>query len=175
MYHSKYSLRVSRTAADLFLLDYLRKCLSKCRNFMKPSLPWKISGCAPAYIWYNPANIRVGEDVLKTSSRHLQGFFSVTFFCLPRRLENVLKTSCKTSWRHFRKTYCKYVLNPTSRRLQEVLEDEKCYAEDVFKTSWRRLENKKCLLGSNLIFIDLNFIDKIYRNLSGLMVWYLKR
>ena len=45
---------------------------------------------------YNPANIRLGEDVLRTSSR----------------------------------------------RLQEVLEDEKCYAEDV-------VENKKCLLGMN--------------------------
>ena len=52
-----------------------------------------------------------------------------------RRPENVLKTS----WRHFRKTYCKYVLKTSSRRLQEVLEDEKCYAEEVFvlKTSWK--------------------------------------
>ena len=39
-----------------------------------------------------PANIRLGEDVLKTSSRRLQDVFSVTFFCLPRRLEDVLKT-----------------------------------------------------------------------------------
>ena len=39
-----------------------------------------------------PANLRLGEDVLKTSSRRLQDVFSVTFFCLPRRLEDVLKT-----------------------------------------------------------------------------------
>ena len=39
-----------------------------------------------------PANIRLGEDVLKTSSRRLQDVFSVTFFCLPRRFEDVLKT-----------------------------------------------------------------------------------
>ena len=39
-----------------------------------------------------PANIRLGEEVLKTSSRRLQDVFSVTFFCLPRRLEDVLKT-----------------------------------------------------------------------------------
>ena len=159
MYHSKYSLRVSRTAAGLFLLDYLRKCLSKCPNFMKPSLPWKISGCAPAYIWYNPANIRLGEDVLKTSSRHLQGVFSVTFFLSSktswRRLENVLKTSCKTSWRHFRNTYYKYVLKTTSRRLQEVLEDEKCYAEDVFKTSWRRLGKQEMFAGKQSDFYSL--------------------
>ena len=51
------------------------------------------------------------------------------------------KTSCKhnlkTSWRRFRKTYRKYVLKTSSRRLQDILEDEKCYAEDVFKTSWK--------------------------------------
>ena len=29
-----------------------------------------------------PANIRLGEDVLKTSWRRLEDFFSVTFFCL---------------------------------------------------------------------------------------------
>ena len=31
----------------------------------------------------NPANIRLGKDVLKMSSRRLQDVFSVTFFCLP--------------------------------------------------------------------------------------------
>ena len=38
----------------------------------------------------DPANIRLGEDVLKTSSRRLQDVFSVTFFCLPRRLEDII-------------------------------------------------------------------------------------
>ena len=116
----------------------------------------------------DPANIRLGQDVLKTSWRRLEDVFSVTFFCLPRRLENVLKTS----WRHNCKTSCKHVwktswrrledvlktpwktswrrledvlgrriANTSWRRLEDVLEDEKCYAEDV-------LENKKCLLGS---------------------------
>ena len=37
----------------------------------------------------DPANIRLGEDVLKTSSRRLQDVFSVTFFCLLRRLEDI--------------------------------------------------------------------------------------
>ena len=37
-----------------------------------------------------PANIRLGEDVLKTSSRRLQDIFSVTIFCLPRRLEDII-------------------------------------------------------------------------------------
>ena len=84
------------------------------------------------------ANIRLGEDVLKASWRPLQHVFSVTFFCLPRRLEDVLKTSwrhncntsckhvLKTSWRHFRKTYCKYVLK-TSWKTKSV----------TLKTSWK--------------------------------------
>ena len=60
--------------------------------------------------------------VLKTSStrlqdmswRRLQHVFSVTVLRLPRRLEDVLKKSCKTSWK-----------------------TKNCYAEDVLKTSWR--------------------------------------
>ena len=31
----------------------------------------------------NPANICLGEDVLKLSSRRLQDVFIVAFFCLP--------------------------------------------------------------------------------------------
>ena len=49
--------------------------------------------------------------VLNTSRRRLQHVFSVTILCLPRRLEDVLKTSCKTSWK-----------------------TKNCYAEDVLKT-----------------------------------------
>ena len=90
--------------------------------------------------------------VLKTSWRRLQDMswkrlenvFSVTIFCLPGRLEDVLKTSCKdvlkTSW----KTKNCYVTLKTS--------------EDVFKTcltrrlqdmSSRRLQDVywECLLG----------------------------
>ena len=75
--------------------------------------------------------------------------------CLGRRLEDVLKTS----WRRFRKMYCKHVSKTSSRHLAEVfvrrltntswrrLEEvfktswktKKFYAEDVFKMSWRRL------------------------------------
>ena len=109
----------------------------------------------------NPANIRLCQDVLKTYWRHLPDVFSVTFFCLPKRREGVLKTS----WRHNCKTSCKHVLKKSWRRLgrcfedvlktswkcledvlktswrrlEEVLEDEICYAEDVLKTSSRRL------------------------------------
>ena len=45
--------------------------------------------------------------VLKTSWRRLQHVVSVTIFCVARRLEDVLKTSRKTSCRHVLKTFSK--------------------------------------------------------------------
>ena len=65
-----------------------------------------------------------GQSPSKHSSwwRRTEDVFSVTFFCLPRRLEDIIaRRLANTSW----------------RRLEDVLEDEKCYAEDVFKTSWK--------------------------------------
>ena len=53
--------------------------------------------------------------------------------------------NCKTSCKHVLKTYCKYVLKKSWRRLEDVFQDENCYAEDV-------LENKKCLLGCFWVF-----------------------
>ena len=48
--------------------------------------------CTEVYKTLNsfPVNIRLGEDVLKTYWRRLQDVFSVTFFCLPRRLEDII-------------------------------------------------------------------------------------
>ena len=72
--------------------------------------------------------------VLKTSWRRLQDMswrslqhvFSVTILRLPRRLEDVFKTS--------------------ARRLQDVFKTswktKNCYVEDVFKTSWRHVLKK---------------------------------
>ena len=40
----------------LFFLDFLRKCLLNYTNFKKATLPWTISGCAPAYIWYKQSD-----------------------------------------------------------------------------------------------------------------------
>ena len=103
--------------------------------------------------WTNQANIRLGEDVLKMSWRRIEDVFSVTFFCLPRRLkdiigrrlantswrclEDVLEDVLKTSWRRFRKTFCKYVLKTSSRRLgrRKVLRWRRL--QDVLKTSWK--------------------------------------
>ena len=72
--------------------------------------------------WYIPANIRLDEDVLKTSSRLLSSSSS----------EDVLKASSR------RLDQDEYVrLNLTSsRRLQDVL--KRCL-QDVFKMSSRRL------------------------------------
>ena len=55
-----------------------------------------------------PANI----VLVKTYWKRLEDVFSVTFFCLPRCLEDVLKTSWKMSWRR---------LETSWRRLEDVL------------------------------------------------------
>ena len=108
------------------------KMLNTLDFFINNSFPSKHSS------WW-----RRTENVLKTSSRRLQ---CNVFLSSKTSWRHNCKTSCKhvlkTSWRHFRKTYCKYVLKTSSRRLQEVLEHEKCYAEDV----------KKCLLGYKQLY-----------------------
>ena len=80
------------------------------------------------------------------SSRRLQHVFRVTIFRLPRRLEEAMKTSWKT---------------------------KNCYAEDVFKTSWRRFGDKEnvywylCLTNLNVYLTNLYF--------SNLYLTYLTR
>ena len=105
--------------------------------------------------WFDkdiPVNILF---IYKTSSRRLQcmssirlqDVFSVTVFCLPRGLQDVLKTSHKTSWRRLRRRKI-ITLKTCWRRVEDVLEDKKllgwrrvedafkiCF-EDVFKKSW---------------------------------------
>ena len=60
--------------------------------------------------------------LVKTYRRRLEDVSSVTFFCLLRRLEDII-----------------------ARRLEDVMEDEKCYAEDVLRRLEDVFENKKCL------------------------------
>ena len=43
--------------AGPFFRVFLTKCLSKCANPKKPPLPWKISGCPPA--WENNTKVHV--------------------------------------------------------------------------------------------------------------------
>ena len=69
----------------------------------------------------------------------LQHVFSVTNFCLPRRLEDFLKTFANTTWSRLEdvlKTSCK----TSWRRLKDILKMswkmKNCYAEDVLKMSW---------------------------------------
>ena len=91
-----------------------------------------------------PANIRLGEDVLKTSSRRLQ--------C------NIFLSS-KTSWRRLEDIIAIRLANTPWRRLEDIL------GRRIVNTSWKRrlerlkvlrwrrlqdvLKNKKCLLGSS--------------------------
>ena len=80
------------------------------------------------------------------SPRHLQDVFSVTTFCLPRRLEYVLNTSCK---------YLSQDVFKTSWKMKN------CYAEDmlktssrnVLKTSPRRLEDQQMFAGDVHVYI----------------------
>ena len=80
------------------------------------------------------------------SSRRLQDVFNLTIFHLPKRLEDVLKTSSKISSGH----------------LQEVLKDKKLLrwrrVEDICKTCLEDvLKINKCLLGRSTLFWSLNF------------------
>ena len=92
------------------------------------------------------------QDVLKTSSRHLQDVFAIR---LPktssRCLQDVLKTSCKASSRRLQDRFARRLAIMSSRRLQDVFKTswktKKCYTEDVFKTSSVRLHQDECLLG----------------------------
>ena len=108
-----------------------------------------------------PANIRLDEDVLKTSlvfvfRRRLQDVLIKTnIFTLvtrlhktsSRRLQDVLvKTNTlglgDTSSRRFQnvfKTSCKNAFKTSSRRLQDVFKTSSRHLQDVFKISSRRL------------------------------------
>ena len=79
----------------------------------------------------NTANIRLSEDVLKTSSRRLQ----CNIFCLPRRLEDIIaRRLANTSWRRL-EDVLKTSWRCLARRLEDIL--GRCIAD----TSWRRLED----------------------------------
>ena len=114
-----------------------------------------LSHSAGCYLVTYPVNIRLDEDVLKTSfvfvfRRRLQDVLIKTnMFALALRLQDVFKTSWsrpiylswpyvfKMSSRHFQdifKTSCKNVLKTSSIRLKKRL-------QDIFKTSSRRFED----------------------------------
>ena len=71
-----------------------------------------------------PANIRLDEDVLKTSWRRLSSSSSKDVF--------------KTSWSRPIYSSCPYVFKTSSRRFQDVFKTSSRRLQDVFKTSWSR-------------------------------------
>ena len=89
----------------------------------------------------------VFQDVFKTCWRRVEDVFKAYLqYVFVKRLQNVFKTSYKTS--------CNYVLKTSSRRLHDALEDKKMLhsrrLEDVLKTSSVRLHQEECLLGVSL-------------------------
>ena len=99
----------------------------------------------------HPANIRLGEDVLKTSWRCLQCNIFLSSKTSWRRLEDIIaRRLANTSWRRLEDVLGRRIANTSWRRLEDVLEDEKCYAEDVFKTSWRCLGKQEMFAGHHL-------------------------
>ena len=117
-----------------------------------------------------PANIRLGEDVLKTPWRRLQDVFSVTFFCLPRRLEDIIaRRLANTSWRRLEDILGRLIANTSWRSLEDIFNTSWKTKSVTLKTSSRRLEdvleNKKCLLGCSFVsegYEQLTLVQSVY-------------
>ena len=92
--------------------------------------------------------------------RRSEDVLSVTFFCLQRRLEYILRTSSRhnfkaSSWRRLQedvledvlKMSWNYVLKASSRHLEDVLQKrlEDVFGRRIANTPWRRLEGDKLL------------------------------
>ena len=88
-------------------------------NYQNSKTTWN-SSLRKTKLWLLYQHTQQTFVLVKTYWRRLQ---CKIFFCLPRCLEDVLKTS----WRHKCKTSCKHVFG------------------DVLKTSWRRLGRRKVL------------------------------
>ena len=112
---------------------------------------------------YYPVNIRLVEDVLKTSfvfvfrrrlnqdeyvrlkpyifRRRLQDVLVKTnIFVLAIRLQDVFKTSCQDIFKTFSRRLqgsCKNVFKTSSRRLQDVFKTSSRHLQDVFKTYYQ--------------------------------------
>ena len=102
------------------------------------------------------------QEILKTSSRHIEDVFNVTIFRLPRRLQDLFKRNSKC------------LVNTSSRFLQDVLEDKKLLhwrrLQDMF---WSRLpdvwETNKMLTGKErylfLTYLNLHLTNLCLANL----------
>ena len=96
-----------------------------------------------------PPNIRLDEDVLKRSLRHLDqddyiglsNTSSRRLQTFSKRFQDVFKTSCKNVFKtssklDILKTSCQDILKASSKRLQDVL--RRCL-QDIFLTFSRRI------------------------------------
>ena len=130
--------KLTKCSTSIIILYYNLAwwCKLQIRTIVKPS---NLSVAVQARRYKHMPNKHL--LVLKTSWRRLQGMswrrlrnvFSVLIFCLPRRLEDVVKTS----WRRIRRRLGRHfedVLKTSWRCLEDVLDKD-------LKTSWRRLEN----------------------------------
>ena len=95
---------------------------------------WQISRPLPHSVFQEV--LKVFQDFFSVTISHLTTLLQEVF---KKRIQNVCKTSSRirfaiTSWR------C----------LEDVLEDKKCYVEDVLKTSSAHLHQDECLLGKIL-------------------------
>ena len=79
------------------------------------------------FLWSTPANIRLGEDVLKASWRRLEDIIARRLANSSwRRLEDVLKTSWRRLAGRLENVLGRRIANTSWRRL-----------EDIFKTFWK--------------------------------------
>ena len=110
------------------------------------------------------------EDVLKTSSKHLEDVFA-------RRLEDVLKTfwrrledALETCWRRIAKTNILVLTKTSWKHLEDVFWRRMTKANIfvLIKTSWRRLHQDECLVGHYvlLVFPEKNFARTVSKPLS---------
>ena len=99
----------------------------------------------------NPANIRLGEDVLKTSSRRLQCNIFLSSKTSWRRLEDIIaRRLANTSWRRLQDLLGRRIANTSWRRLKNVFKRSWKTKSVTLKTSSRRLEKQEMFAGSCL-------------------------
>ena len=121
-------------------MEHWNESLAKVFEFHENNDFWSAIECDSLNSNYIPTNIcwswRRLQDVFpqEMSWSCLQHVFSVTIARLPRRLEDILKTSCKTCWRRLGRRKI-VTLKTSSRRLEDMSLGR---LEDM---SWRRFED----------------------------------
>ena len=114
-----------------------------------------------------PANIRLDEDVLKTSSRLLSSSSSEDVFkTSSRHLQDVLKTSSR---------HLQDVLKTSSRRLQDVFKTSSRTLQGVFKTSSRRFEDVFKMSSRHLQDFLQRYLQDVFKAYHQVNLFYLTR